>query len=179
MAKDGLHIRFKGGQKLDRALSEIANLHQSKATLIVNNSLSAASTQLKKSIKSVTPESSNGSNGRDGSRGAATKVKGHTKGTLKRSLEARLQKTSGLSRNRNIFAASVFVRDGHGRNKEKDNNKDGWYAHFMQGGTPNISKNDFMAKGTAKAVSKVKNKLGSSLAKKIAVFGQMKINKLG
>ena len=39
MAKDGVHIRFGGGVKLDRALADIANLHQSKATLIVNSSL--------------------------------------------------------------------------------------------------------------------------------------------
>jgi hypothetical protein len=179
MAKDGIHIRFNGGLKLDRALTEIGNLKQSKATLIVNSSLSAAATQLKSSIKSVTPKSKTNSSGRDGSRGAETKVKGHTKGTLRRSLTTRLQKTSSLSKDRSVFAASVYVADGHGKNPEKDANKDGWYAHFLQGGTPNIAKNDFMAKGAKLAVNKVTNKLGSTLAKKIAAFGQMEINKLG
>ena len=83
MAKDGIHIQFKGGAKLDLALTKIANVKQSKASTIVNNTVKTASTELKRQIKAVTPQSSSGSTGRDGSRGAKTKVHGHTKGTLK------------------------------------------------------------------------------------------------
>lgn len=181
MAKDKISVRFSGGQKLDKALKEIANLKQSAATRIVTTSLTAANNQLKKSIKSVTPVSEKGSTGRDGSRGAKTKVKGHTKGTLKRSIQSRRQTTSALSRERDVFAASVYVSDGHGKNPEKNPNKDGWYAHFVQFGTSGSSgqeKNDFMYKGLKLAEKNVKNKLGSSLAKKIAKFGQQKINNL-
>jgi len=178
MAKDGIHIKFRGGEKLDRALRDIANIKQSKASVIVNSSVRSASVELKKSIKSVTPKGKKNFEGRDGSRGAKTKVHGHNKGTLRRSLQHRLQKTSALSKDRNVFAASVFIRDGHGGNKEKDPNLDGWYAHFLTLGTPKIAKNDFMNKGAKLAANKVKNKLGSTLAKKIAAFGQTKINRL-
>lgn len=179
MAKDGISIHFRGGAKLDAALVRISNVKQSKASAIVYSSLTQAANAAKKSIKSATPVGDKDFSGRDGSRGAKSKVHGHTKGTLRRSLTIRLQRTSILSKNPNVFAASVFIADGHGRNKEKDPNKDGWYAHFVTMGTPNHIPNDFMAKGLKAAENAIKKKLGSSIAKKIALFGQIEINKLG
>lgn len=179
MAKDGISIHFRGGAKLDAALVRIANIKQSNASSIVYSSLTSAANTAKKSIKTFTPVGKKDFSGRDGSRGAKSKVHGHTRGTLKRSLQSRLQRTSKLSQNKNVFAASVFVADGHGRNKEKDPNKDGWYAHFVTLGTPNHTPNDFMAKGLKSGENAIKKKLGSTIAKKIALFGQMKVNKLG
>lgn len=169
---DGLHITFRGGKELDRALTKIGNIKQSKATSIVNSSLSAGATQVKKSIASVTPVSSKET------KGFKLSSRNTTKGQLKRSLKSGLRKKVNVGRN--TFLAGVWFQNKRGGAAE---DSDGWFAKMvLESHRPNAfgytGGNNFVKKGIKIGESAFKNKLGGSLAKKIAAFGQSEINKL-
>lgn len=174
MAKDGITIRFRGGAKLDRALTNIGNLKQSKATEIVNSSLSAGATQVKKSIASVTPtfEKDTVVQGKGRS---PLKV---TKGQLKRSLKSGLRKRVNVGRN--VFLAGVWFQTKKGG---ASSDADGWFAkQVLERHNPNAFKytggNNFLKKGVQIGDPKFRNKVGGSLARKIAAFGQSQVNKV-
>lgn len=173
MAKDGIRVSFRGGAKLDRALTKIGNIKQSKATTIVNQALNAGATQVKKSIANVTPVADKDTTG------FSTSSNNTTKGQLKRSLRSGLRKKVNVDRT--TFLAGVWYQDtGTG------SNDDGWFAKFLMGRShaPNAfgfkgGHNAHLKKGISKGEKPFKNKVGGSLARKIAAFGQAQINKLG
>jgi len=173
MAKDGIQINFGGGAALDRALTRIGNIKQSKATTIVNSSLSAGATQVKKSIASVTPVSSKDTTG------FKLASRNITKGQLKRSLKSGLRKKVNVDRN--TFLAGVWFQNKRGGASAND---DGFFAkQVLESHRSNAfgytGGNNFLSKGVKSSEAAFKKKVGSSLAKKIAAFGQAEINKLG
>ena len=173
MARDGISIQFRGAAALDRALTRIGNLKQSKATTIVNSSLSAGATQVKKSIARVTPVADKGTTG------FKTSSRNVTKGQLKRSLKSGLRKKVNVGRN--TFLAGVWFQTKKGGASA---NADGFFAkQVLESHGPNAfgftGGNNFLKKGVKAGESAFKNKLGGTLAKKIAAFGQVEIDKLG
>ena len=166
MAKDGISIQFRGGAKLDRALSKIAVTKNSAATKIVNQSLSAGATQVKKSIAAETPKADKDTTG------FKTSSRNVKVGQLKKSLRSGLRRKVNVGRH--VFLAGVTFNDD-----------EGWFSKFLMGRSHAENAfgfagghNAFLKKGVKKSESKFKNKLGSSLAKKIAAFSQAKINRL-
>jgi len=175
MAKDGIQINFGGGAALDRALTRIGNIKQSKATTIVYESLSTGATQVKKAIADVTPEFHKDTIVQSKDR-SPLKV---TKGQLKRSLQSGLRKNVNVGRN--TFLAGVWFQNKRGGAAE---NADGWFAkQVLESHRANAfgytGGNNFLSKGVKSSESAFKKKVGTNLAKKIAAFGQAEINKLG
>jgi|TARA_Y100000310_G_scaffold169451_1_gene169496 hypothetical protein len=173
MAKDGIHVHFGGGAALDRALTRIGNIKQSKASTIVNSSLSAGATQVKKGIARVTPVAEKDTTG------FKTSSRNVTKGQLKRSLKSGLRKKVNVDRS--TFLAGVWFQTKKGGASAT---ADGFFAkQVLEKHRANAfgytGGNNFLTKGVKASESNFKNKVGSSLAKKIAAFGQLEINKLG
>lgn len=172
MAKDGIRVHFKGGAKLDRALAQMAITHQSATSKIVNQSLSAGATQVKKSVQAVTPEFH---------KDTVVQGKGRsplkiTKGQLKRSIKSGLRTKAKISRN--SFLAGVWIQNKKGGASD---NADGWFAkQVIEKHAPNAfgytGGNDFVKRGYKAGESKFRQKVGSQLAKKIAKLHQTIIN---
>lgn len=175
MARDRISIQFRGGAKLDKALADIARIKQSGATSIVNKSLSAGATQVKKSIIREVPVW-----GGSDTKGFALGSRNVTVGQLKRSVTSGLRRKADVPRD--VFLAGVWFKEWkYGATKNVD---DGFFAKYLKDKTkPNAfgatGNNNFISKGVKQAESKFKNKVGGQLAKKIAAFAQAKINRLG
>lgn len=175
MANDGVTVHFRGGQKLDRALSRIGNIKQSKATSIIYSSLSAGATQVKKGIIAKAPKWSGGD-----TEGFKVNSQNTTVGQLRKSIKSGLRKKVNVGRN--TFLAGVWFQNKRGG--AKDGVDDGFFIKFLEethkanafgftGGQP------FIKKGVKNSSQAFKNKVGGSMARKIALWGQSEINKIG
>ena len=168
MARDGIHIHFRGGDKLDRALSQI---QQRIGTKIINQSLSAGATQVKKSIKAVTPVTNLGD-----TKGFKLDSRNTTVGQLKKSIASGLRKK--VNTGRDVFLAGVWFQNKRGGASE---DSDGFFAkQVIERHAPNAfgykGGNNFLQKGVKAGESKFRNKVGSSLANKLAAHHQSIIN---
>jgi hypothetical protein len=173
MAKDGISIQFRGGDKLDRALSKMAVTHQSKSSAIVNSSLSAATTQVKKELKREVPVWG----GKD-TKGFKTKSRNTSVGQLRRSIVGGLRKQVDVPRD--VFLAGVWFKTAFGG--AKTGYDDGFFIKFLDEKTKSnafgaTGGHNFIAKGVKKSESKFKNKIGGNLARKISILSQKIINK--
>jgi len=174
MAKDGVTITFRGGERLDRALANIAVTNQSLASKIVTSSLSAGATQVKKIVKKETPKAKKDTTG---FKPDSTNI---SVGQLRNSLKSGLRNKPTGTLDLSSFIAGVWFED-----TKDGSDEDGFFARFL---TERHSPNKFGFAGGHKAFikravkmaeSNFKNKVGGTIAKKIAAFSQLKINKLG
>jgi hypothetical protein len=157
MAKDGINIQLEGGARLDRVLQQLDVAKSGQGSRIINSSLKKASEAVRTSVANKAPTAQNKTYknpNKMGSRGGKSFAsRNHKRGTLRRSIKARLSHRARP--NINTFIASVYVQDGH--KKKAPVNEDGWYAFFLQNankysGMPSAYKaNDFMKKGTKAA----------------------------
>lgn len=154
-------IQFRGGLKLDKALREMDRNRD--ATNAAYSALSAGATQVKKGVKSVTPVMKDRQETevkRKGQKGIKI-----VKGQLKKSVTSGLRKKAAKSRN--VFMASVWFKNAKGGGKEGVD--DGFHVVWNK-------PDQIVKKGVKKSENAFKNKVGGTLAKKIALIHQRKID---
>ena len=152
--KDGLSIRLEGGAKLDRVLAKMAITHQSEASKIVYSALGSGGTIVKNAAKAKAP----------------TGKTGELRNSLKSGLKRRVKTP------RNVFLASVSFE--FKRIKNENEGTGGWYSIFNVRGTKYQHPNNFMLKAVRSSEGKVRRKIGTRLAIKIAKEQQKQIDKL-
>ena len=103
MAKDGLNIDVSDLKKMDKALSNLAITSQSKASRIVDSSLTKAAADTRKKVKKAAPKST---------------------GQLRRSIKSGLRKKVNVPRD--VFLAGVWFQQG-----KSLGNADGYYARWV------------------------------------------------
>ncbi len=176
MAKDGIKMTLHGGAKLDRKLAKIANIKQSKATKMVNDSLKNASAEVGKTIRTFIPQSKKGASG-----WKTYDSRNHPKGALRRSIRWGL--LNKVQSERTSFIAGVFIANagGKGKLKSKGARDDGWFAPFFMGDKHRPNAHGFTGgrnvidKGVKSSSGKFIKTIGSKLGNRIKNFMQKEL----